>query len=373
MLPEKLSTDLTSLNPNQDRLAAVVEITLNDDNSFGDYSIYLAWVHNYAKLNYNTIGEWLDNPSKIVPTIAATPELAEQLRLQDSIAQKIKRFRISQGMLTFGKIEAKAVVKKNAVVEVLEVKPNRARELIEFFMIAANNATTKLLKDKNFPIFRRIVRTPKRWDRIVELAKTHGETLPSTPNAIALEKFLQAQRAANPKTFPDLSLAFIKLIGKGEYVIQLPGQNPIIHFGLSLREYSHSTAPNRRYPDLIAQRLIKAAISNEENPYSISELEALAQHCTEKEDDAEKVQRQMVKSAAAMFLSSQIGKEFDCIVTGASNKGTYVRLFHPPIEGKLVKGFQGVDVGCLFKVKLLGVNIPNGYIDFERISPPICA
>jgi exoribonuclease-2 len=243
---------------------------------------------------------------------------------------------------------------------------NRAKELIEDFMIGANGVTARYLESRHSPSIRRVVRTPKRWDRIVELAGQYGVALPAEPDSKALEAFLQAQKAADPLRFPDLSLAVIKLLGAGEYVADLPGENPPGHFGLAVQDYSHSTAPNRRYPDLITQRLLKAAVENQPVPYAVDELEELAQHCTEAEDAANKVERQVGKSAAALLLEGRIGEHFDAMVTGAASKGTWVRLLTVPVEGKLVKGFQGVDVGDRIRVQLISTDVERGFIDFAR-------
>lgn len=368
MLPLKLSTNLTSLNANQDRLAIVVEIMVNKDGSIGNSDVYPAAVHNYAKLAYISTGAWLDNPNTPFQPVDTIQGLRAQLQLQDSIAQKLKKYRHEQGMLTLQTIESKAVLSDHSVVKLVEVKKNRANELIEHFMIAANTATTQYLQRKGMPVVRRIVRTPKKWDRIVEIATELGDSLPEQPDAIALQQFLIRQKKKDPLRFVDLSLAVIKLIGRGEYVIQLPGEQPIPHFGLSLKQYSHTTAPNRRYPDIITQRLIHYTFENNEVPYTLKELYFLADHCSVKESDADKVERRVQKSAAAMLLANRINDTFDGIITGASVKGTWVRIFDPPVEGKVVEGFHGLDVGHRVKVKLLSVDVPQGFIDFQCIK-----
>jgi exoribonuclease-2 len=202
----------------------------------------------------------------------------------------------------------------------------------------------------------------------VEIARQHGFMLPTDPDSKALEQFLVQQRTADPLRFPDLSLAVIKLLGSGEYVADLPGDVPPGHFGLAVKDYSHSTAPNRRYPDLITQRLIKAALDSKPEPYDKQQLDAMATHCTEAEDVAAKVERRVGKSAAAILLESRIGEQFDAICTGAADKGTWVRLLSMPIEGKLVRGFQGVDVGDRVRVRLIETNVEAGFIDFALIS-----
>jgi exoribonuclease-2 len=244
---------------------------------------------------------------------------------------------------------------------------NRAKDIIADFMIAANGVTARYLSSKNFPSIRRVVRTPKRWERIVELASAQHFSLPATPDSNALDQFLIRAKATDPLRFPDLSLAVIKLLGAGEYIAELPGEHPVGHFGLAVKDYTHATAPNRRYPDLITQRLLKAALAGSTLPYEADELAALARHCTEAEDAAKKVERQVEKSAAAMLLQSRIGERFEAIVTGASDKGTWVRLLTVPVEGKLVRGFEGMDVGEKLRVQLTGIDVARGYIDFKRM------
>jgi exoribonuclease-2 len=234
-------------------------------------------------------------------------------------------------------------------------------------MIAANDITAVFLKEKQIPSLRRVVRSPKRWDRIVEIAALHNFQLPPEPDSKALADFLIKQKAADPLRFPDLSLIIIKLLGSGEYVVELPNETAPGHFGLAVKDYTHSTAPNRRFPDLITQRIVKATLSGQPIPYSQTELIELAKHCTLKEDDANKVERQVAKSAAAMLLSSRIGNQFDAICTGAADKGTWVRIFQPPIEGRLLRGFEGIDVGHQLRVKLIHVDVNQGFIDFERV------
>jgi VacB/RNase II family 3'-5' exoribonuclease len=363
MLPEKLSTNLTSLNLNEERLAIVTEICINEEGALGHFNLYRALVKNYAKLDYNKVNAWLENHSVEIPSL---PGLAEQIKLQDQIAQHMKKNRHTEGMLSLQTIETKAIISEDKIVDLVEIKSNRARELIEHFMIAANIATTRYLLQKKLPVLRRIVRTPKRWERIVEIAAQKGSKLPSIPDSKALELFLLKQKKQDPIHFPDLSLTIIKLLGRGEYAIQFPDQKPLIHFGLATKEYSHTTAPNRRYPDIIIQRLIKAALGDHEMLYSHEELESLARHCSLKEVDAEKVERRMKKSAAALFLSSYVGKTFEGIITGSNEKGTWVRIVSPPAEGKLVSGYQGVDVGDKIKVELVNTDVLNGYIDFKK-------
>lgn len=368
MLPEKLSTDLTSLNPEADRLAIVVEMAIAEDGSLLGSDVYRAVVRNRAKLAYASVAGWLDGTQPPPQGIAAMPGLDENLRLQDRVAQKLKALRHVHGALNLETIEPRAVFDGDQLRDLEAQKKNRAKDIIEDFMIAANGVTARYLDVKKFPSLRRVVRTPKRWDRIVELASDHGVTLPEEPDAKALEQFLMSAKAADPVRFPDLSLSVIKLLGPGEYVAETPGGSTAGHFGLAVRDYAHSTAPNRRYPDLITQRLLKAAIAGANRPYQNDELVALANHCTEEEDAAKKVERQVVKSAAAMLLESRIGERFDAIVTGASEKGTWVRLLHPPIEGKLVRGFKGLDVGHTLRVELIHTDVERGYIDFKSVA-----
>ncbi len=366
MLPEHLSTDLTSLNHNEDRLSVVVEMVIGADASLQEFDIYRARVRNRAKLAYNSVAAWLDGSGDLPEAIASTAGLAENLRLQDRVAQELKNLRHAHGALSFETIEAKPIFDGDNVRELAVERKNRAKEIIEDFMIAANGATARFLQSKRFPSLRRVVRMPKRWDRIVAIADENGFRLPPTPDARALEQFLTKSRAADPDHFPDLSLTIIKLMGPGEYVAELPGATAPGHFGLAVRDYTHSTAPNRRYPDLITQRFLKAAIGGDSLPYRYDELEILARHCTAQEDAANKVERQVTKSAAALLLESRIGERFDTIVTGAGPKGTWVRLLHPPIEGRLTGASADIDVGRRIRVQLIHVDIDRGFIDFKE-------
>lgn len=366
MLPEKVSTDLTSLNPSEDRCALVVEMVLSADGSLLSSDVYQAIVRNHAKLTYNSVGAWLEGKVAVPSEIAEVPGLAENIQLQDHVAQQMKKLRSEHGALTLETIEARIVFDDGNLKEVRDEKKNRAKELIEDFMIAANGVTARFLSSRNFPSIRRVVRTPKRWERIRDIASDHSHTLPEEPNSKALDDFLTHARAADPIRFPDLSLSIIKLLGSGEYVADFPRRKPDGHFGLAVRDYGHSTAPNRRYPDVITQRLLKAAINNFPLPYKDDELESLAKHCTEKEDDAKKVERRVRKSAAALLMEHRIGEVFDAIVTGAAEKGTWVRLLNPPIEGRLAAGFEGVDVGNRLRVQLISTDVERGYIDFKK-------
>ena len=368
MLPEKLSTDITSLGLAADRQAIVVEMVVAADGLVQAPAIYRAWVRNQAKLAYNSVAAWLEGGSPPA-AVAAVRGLEENLRLQDKAAQLLKGLRQLHGALTFETLQARAKFEGDEVRELEVEKPNRATQLIEDFMVAANGVTAQFLEQKQFPCLHRVVRTPKRWDRIVEIAQQHGCKLPAEPDSRALNEFLTQQKAADPLRFPDLSLAVIKLMGPGEYVAEKPGaQVPLGHFALAVEHYSHSTAPNRRYPDIITQRLLKAALAGRPVPYGQQDLEALALHCTQQEDAAKKVERQVAKSAAAMLLQSRIGQRFEAIVTGAAEKGTWVRVFNPPVEGKLVQGAQGVDVGHKIQVELLHTDVERGFIDFKKVG-----
>jgi len=367
MLPPKLSTNLTSLNENQERLSIVVEIDVTQKGAIQRYEVYQAYVRNKAKLAYDSVGNWLETEKDAPPAVEQNKDLADLIILHDQITTKLKAYRESKGMLSLKTIEVRSIIQNHDVIDLVVVQKNRARDIIENFMIAANSCVTKFLHAKNFPAFRRVVKEPKKWPRIVVLAQEKGAKLPPVPDAVALEHFLLDQQKKDPETFPDLSLAIVKLLGRGEYVIDMPDEPSTGHFGLALRHYSHATAPNRRYPDLITQRLIKAVLNGQPNPYAFNELVDLAAYCTEKEGDSDKVTRQMQKSAAAILLSSKIGTEYDAIVTGDNERGTWVRTINPPVDGKLVKGGAGLDIGDRLSVKLVAVDVPNGYIDFSKI------
>ncbi len=366
MLPEKLSTNLTSLNHGTDRLAIVVEMVVAGDGSLQSSNIYGATVRNRAKLAYNSVAAWLEGYGPMPEGIGAVEGLGENLRIQNRVAQSLKNLRHLHGALNLETIETRAVFEADELRDLAVEGKNKAKDIIEDFMIAANGVTARYLSSKGFPSLRRVVHTPKRWDRIMELASDLDFLLPPEPDSSALERFLVKAKAMDPLRFPDLSLSIIKLMGPGEYRVELPGETSEGHFGLAVRDYTHSTAPNRRYPDLITQRLLKAALSSHPVPYSDDDLEALGKHCTEEEDVVKKVERQVEKSAAAMLLQSRIGERFDAIVTGAASKGTWVRLLHPPIEGKLVQGFEGIDVGHRIRVQLIHTDVDQGIIDFKR-------
>ena len=363
MLPERLSTDLTSLNPDEDRIAVVISFVVDREGAVSAGEVGRAVVRNRAKLAYNSVAAWLESGDRMPREMADAQGVADQVRLQDEIAGRLRARRHEAGALDLESTEARAVVKDGRVSELQRDEKNRAKALIEDFMIAANGTTARYLEDKGLPSIRRVVRTPKRWDRIQMLAREAGDRLPNEPDPKALSDFLTRRRQADPLRFPDLSLSVVKLLGRGEYILTRAGDEEG-HFGLAVTDYVHSTAPNRRYPDLITQRLLKAAIAGKSSPYTAGELESLATHCTKQEDAAEKVERQMRKSAAALLLSSRIGDRFDAIVTGASEKGTWVRTFDPPAEGKVVRGFDGMDVGERVAVRLKNTDVARGFIDF---------
>ena len=366
MLPEKLSTDLTSLAAHEERLAVIIEFVVNDAGSIGSSDVYRARVRNQAKLAYGSVGAWLAGEGPMPPAMAAAQGVDVQIRLQDRVAQTLAQRRHEHGALDLEVLEPRAVMSDGEVVDLRQQQRNRATQLIEDFMIAANGVTARYLQAKGFPTLRRVVRSPERWDRLRSFAAGFGDALPGTPDAKALADFLVRRRTADPLRFPDLSLSVVKLLGRGEYVVQLPGGPAAGHFGLAVSDYVHSTAPNRRFPDLVTQRLVKAALNGGRSPYDDDELAALATHCTEKEDAANRVERQVRKSAAALLLGSRIGERFDAIVTGASEKGTWVRVLQPPVEGKLIHGHDGLDVGDRVGVRLVSVNVERGFIDFDR-------
>jgi VacB/RNase II family 3'-5' exoribonuclease len=366
MLPELLSTDLTSLNEGRERLALVVEMLVDGDGQVTEGQLFRAVVVNRAKLAYNSVAAWLEGKSAPPAKVGAVAGLAENLQLQDRIAQALRSRRLQQGALELETLEPRAVFDGDAVADLRLDKQNRAKQLIEDFMVAANITTAGFLERKRSPSIRRVLRSPERWERIVELAATYGAQLPGKADAQALEAFLGTRRRADPERFPDLSLAVVKLLGRGEYAVETPGEGATEHFGLAVRDYTHSTAPNRRYPDLLTQRLVKAALTDQPPPYTARDLDGLAQHCTAAEDAAAKVERQVRKSAAALLLSSRIGQTFDGFITGASTKGTWVRVLQPPVEGRIVGGFEGLDVGDRVTVKLEHTDVERGFIDFSR-------
>ena len=366
MLPERLSTDLTSLNPGQDRLALVTDMRLAPDGQITQTSVHRAWVHNHAKLAYDAVAAWLTGEGPLPEAARRVPGMDTQLRTQDAAAQQLRARRHEQGALEFETFQPRAVFDGEKVVAINQQVQNRARQLIEELMIATNQSTARFLDAAGGASLRRVVRSPERWQRIVDVAAQYQETLPSAPDSVALEVFLARRRRADPLRFPDLSLVIVKLMGSGEYVVEAPAGEPIGHFGLALRDYTHSTAPNRRFPDLISQRMVKAVLAGRPPPYSVGELQALAAHCTQQENAAQKVERRMRKSDAALLLASHIGQGYDAIVTGHSPTDTWVRIFTPPVEGKLLGHSADLDTGRQLRVKLVSADVERGFIDFVR-------
>lgn len=364
MLPEQLSTNLTSLNPDAERVAMVTEMVFNADASLAGSSIYRARVHNKAKLAYDAVSAWIDDEGPLPEAAQAVAGMDAQLRTQDRLAQLLRARRYEQGALEFETFQPRAVFKGDKIVGVEQQVQNRARQLIEELMVATNACTARFLVSKGITSLRRVVRSPERWRRIVEVARHYGEHLPNDPDSGALEKFLARRRKADPLSFPDLSLVIVKLMGSGEYIVETPGASAVGHFALAERNYMHSTAPNRRYPDLVTSRLLKAALKGVHSPYTNAELGALADHCTRKEDDARKVERRVRKSEVAMLLMSHIGQKFEAIITGSSRGNTWIRTFTPPAEGRLASELPELRIGQPLKVKLVAVDVEHGYIDF---------
>jgi exoribonuclease-2 len=363
MLPESLAMDRTSLLEDRERLAVVTEMIVRRDGSLDDFSttVYPARVRNHAKLVYERVGAWLQGDKQAAPV---NPAIAEQLRVHAKVTSWLRERRIENGALELETIEARPVARDGRVLDLELVRKNRARELVEDLMIAVNGATARFLERHASSSIRRVVRAPQRWDRIVELAKTHGTNLPAQPNVRALGNFVAQRRRTDPDGFPELSLTIVKLLGPGEYVLQRAADPDQGHFGLAVDDYMHSTAPNRRYPDLVTQRLLKAASAGVPSPYTDAELTAISAHCTERENAARKVERMMRKVVAASLLANRVGDTFDAVVTGASPKGTYVRLRRPPAEGRVIAGERGLDVGDRVKVRLLSTDPERGFVDF---------
>ena len=365
MLPEKLSTDLTSLREGQERLAVVVEMSIDTEGQITGSDLYRAFVLNRAKLTYDGVAAWLDGHAP-PPSLAAVDGLDRQLRQQDQVAQALRRVRYERGALNFETVQAKPVFNDGVLTDLRADERNRAKELIEDLMIASNGVVARYLQSKRRSLLRRVLRSPERWPRIVALAAGVGGRLPTQPDALALNSFLASHRSADPATFPELSLSVLKLLGSGEYAVELPNQPAEGHFGLAVSEYTHSTAPNRRFPDLITQRLVKSALDGGQAAYTDDELRELAAHCTVQEKNATKVERQVRKAATALLLINRIGQQFNGVVTGASEKGTWVRISEPIAEGKVVKGSTGLDVGDRVRVELVHVDPERGFIDFAR-------
>ena len=368
MLPERLSTDLTSLNAHVDRLAMVTELVFDAEAKISSSTIYRAKVRNQSKLAYDDVAAWLEGKGDMPTGVRAVAGMDMQIRTQDAVSQKLRKRRFEQGALEFVTIQSRTVFSGDQVVDVEQQQPNRARQLIEELMLATNGVTARFLAAKGYSALCRVVRSPERWLKIVEVAKDLGEVLPVEPDSKALEVFLRKRREADPLRFPDLSLVVVKLMGAGEYALQLAGAATVGHFGLAVREYSHSTAPNRRFADLITQRILKAAIVGAPAPYSDAELEALAKHCNEQGSDANKVERQVRKSEAALVLQARIGEVFDGIVTSASSKDVWVRVFHPPVDGRLSGPGAVPRIGQKVKARLTLADVERGFIDFEEVK-----
>ncbi|HET6934503.1 MAG TPA: RNB domain-containing ribonuclease [Candidatus Angelobacter sp.] len=365
MLPEKLSTGITSLLEGNENLSIVIEFVADPQGNVTGHKLYRALVRNQAQLTYNAVGAWLENRGPAPDKVARSQDLQSQLRLQDEVAQALKNQRHRCGALDIETTEVHPVILNEKVVDLVKQEKNRATELIEDFMIAANGAVALTLEQAGVPSIRRVVKTPERWDRIVELAAQQGGKLPQQPDSKALNDFLASRKAADADHFADLSLAVIKLMGPGEYVLERPGEPSPGHFGLAVQNYTHSTAPNRRFADVVTQRLIKSMLRKAATPYSENDLAAIAQNCTQKEDAARKVERAMSKRIAAVSMSSRIGESFDAIVTGVTSHGVFVRVLKPHVEGLLVNG-QCVDVGDKLRVTLISADPNRGYIDFKR-------
>jgi VacB/RNase II family 3'-5' exoribonuclease len=365
MLPEPLSTGITSLLEAADKLSMVVEYTVDSDGQIQSSDVYRAVVRNKAQLAYSAVGGWLQGgaaPAKV----ESSAELQAQLKLQDGVAQKLRAQRFRHGALNIESTEVRPIMSGDQIVGIADQQKNRASNLIEELMIAANEAMARMLKAKKVSSIRRVVKTPERWDRIVELAAQHGGHLPAQPDPKALNDFLTQRKAADPDHFADVSLIVVKLMGPGEYILERPGDAETGHFGLAIQDYTHSTAPNRRFADVVTQRLVKSVLSGAATPYGDDELTTIAQNCTTKQDAARKVERDMSKRVAAVALKNSIGKTFDAIVTGATPRGTFVRVLKPHVEGMLVSGQKGVDVGDRLRVRLVNTDPQRGYIDFAR-------
>jgi VacB/RNase II family 3'-5' exoribonuclease len=367
MLPEALSTDRTSLLEGQTRLAMVVDLEVTPNGDLINPQVYRARVQNHARLTYEEAGEFMQGNSHASEIISTCPWLREQLSLQMAASHRLISLRKKEGALTFSSFEPR-LVKRNGKIVDLKLYPHTvARELIESFMVAVNISTATYLKSKNWPIIERVVTAPRRWGRIREVVREYGVELPLEPEQKALSSFLAKQRAKDEVKFQTLSLAIVKLLGPGEYVVEYTHGPQQGHFGLAVDDYSHSTAPNRRFADLVLQKLLRACSAGQPMPYSDDELQQIAARCTERETAARKVERLMRKVCAATLIRARVGQEFSGMITGASRKGTYARLFDFPAEGKVVRGERGVDVGDRVRLRLLNADPETGFIDLERL------
>jgi VacB/RNase II family 3'-5' exoribonuclease len=367
MLPDDLSSDLTSLRQDQDRAAIIMDMTVAKDGTIKSSEFYRASVCNKAKLAYAAVGRWFDGEAKQPSKDVAVDGLQEQLTLQRTESNRFHAVRARTGSLNLYTIEAQPVMADGKVVDIIVTDQNPARDLIENFMVAANSAMARFLDQHGSISIRRIVKSPKRWPRIVELAGQYGFKLPTEPDGRALNDFLAQRKLKDPEHFPDLSLSVVKLLGRGEYTVVKSGQSHDGHFGLGIQDYTHSTAPNRRYADLVTQRLVKAIIDGKPCPYTEAELDEIAKNCTQREDAANIVERFMRKAAAAVLLSNSIGETFDAIVTGVKEDGTYARMLKPPAEGRIVQNERGLDVGDKVRVRLLSVEPEKAFIDFKKV------
>jgi exoribonuclease R len=393
MLPLELSAGLTSLNENEDRLAILMSFTVASNGELLDETVSRSWVRNRAQLAYSRVGPWLDaggnDPKNVVNLRSDSARehdsdeaastrmdgdrnlradwLAEQLKLQDEATEALHRTRIAAGALDFHKAEAEPVLMDGHIASVHEVTQNRAMHLIEDLMVAANGVMARALRKGGRSGLQRVVKTPERWNRIVALAQRTGRTLPEQPDSVELNKFLQAQRESDPDHYPDLAVAVIKLMGPGEYMLMRADDDPTGHFGLAARDYTHSTAPNRRFPDLVTQRILHAMMDDAPPPYTDGELAAIAQHCNEADKALRKIERRMQKRVAAVAMSGHVGEDFKAVVTGSSDKGVYARVIEPPFEGRVVEGEYGLDVGDVVRVKLIHTDPARAFIDLARM------
>jgi VacB/RNase II family 3'-5' exoribonuclease len=367
MLPEQLSTGITSLLEGSDKLCVVTEFIVDKDGLIQSSDIYRAVARNKAQLTYSAVGSWLEGRSTADSKVASSPDLQAQLRLQSEVAERLKEQRYRHGALNIESTETHPLMSGDQIVGIANQEKNRASELIEELMIAANESVARMFQARKVSSIRRVVKTPERWDRIVQLAAEHGGHLPAQPDAKALNDFLMKRKAEDPDHFADVSLTVVKLMGPGEYMLERPGDPETGHFGLAVQDYTHSTAPNRRFPDIVTQRLIKSVLSGRPAPYSDNDLTAIAKNCTERQDAARKVQRDMQKRIAAVALKHNIGQTFDGIVTGANAHGTFLRILQPHAEGMLVSGRDGLDVGDRLRVRLVNTDVQRGYIDFAKV------
>lgn len=364
MLPTELSTNLTSLNQGEHRLAIVADMTVKANGDVPESNFFRAVVNNHAKFSYEEIGEWLDGNGEMPEELRRSPELKDQIELQREAAKRLAAYREKKGALEFESIESAAVVEDGEIKGLVSVRSNSAKKLIENFMVAANVEMAEFLEANGCSSLRRVVKEPQRWEGIRRIAGEFGETLPEYPDQPALASFLDKRREADPEHFPDLSLSIVKLIGSGEYVVEHPGEDAGGHFGLAVRDYAHSTAPNRRFTDIVVQRLVKAVIAKQPRPYSDEELGAIARHCNEQEKAARKVERKMRKIVAAAVMQKHIGERFEAIVTGVTASGTFARILRPPVDGRIERGERGLEVGEKVNVRLLSADTRSGFIDF---------